>query len=160
MCAYECLACADSVAQGLHAAKAHDRKSIPSQHDIHHQHGFRRTLFVQTGAQSAIDKIVTNGFREFQLIYFFTAGADEVKCWQIRKNSKAPQVTRTSWLQSHAKFSGLTCFTNQTFSQISTPDALHSGWVTTIHLSQYECSSVPAPGVLYQYRHTVMASLG
>ncbi len=47
---------------------------------------------MKVGAQSAIDKIVTTGFRAIQLIYFFTAGADEVKCWQIRKHTKAPQV--------------------------------------------------------------------
>lgn len=46
----------------------------------------------EVGAQSAIDKIVTTGFRAIQLIYFFTAGADEVKCWQIRKHTKAPQA--------------------------------------------------------------------
>ena len=26
------------------------------------------------------------------LIYFFTAGEDEVKCWQVRKGTKAPQA--------------------------------------------------------------------
>ena len=46
----------------------------------------------EVGATSAIDKIVTTGFRAIQLIYFFTAGADEVKCWQIRRHTKAPQV--------------------------------------------------------------------
>ncbi|DBA95824.1 hypothetical protein WJX77_008189 [Trebouxia sp. C0004] len=46
----------------------------------------------EVGAQSAIDKIVTTGFRAIQLIYFFTAGPDEVKCWQIRKHTKAPQA--------------------------------------------------------------------
>ena len=39
---------------------------------------------------SGLDKIVTTGFRAINLIYFFTAGADEVKCWQIRKGTKAP----------------------------------------------------------------------
>eukprot|EP00955_Chlamydomonas_euryale_P069901 360622-Chlamydomonas_euryale.AAC.7 len=29
------------------------------------------------------------------LIYFFTAGDDEVKCWQIRKGTKAPQAAGT-----------------------------------------------------------------
>ena len=43
-------------------------------------------------ATSAIPKIITTGFRAIQLIYFFTAGEDEVKCWQIRKATKAPQV--------------------------------------------------------------------
>jgi len=49
-------------------------------------------VMLKVGAQSAIDKIVTTGFRAIQLIYFFTAGPDEVKCWQIRKHTKAPQV--------------------------------------------------------------------
>lgn len=39
-----------------------------------------------------IPKIVTTGFKAIHLIYFFTAGPDEVKCWQIRRQSKAPQA--------------------------------------------------------------------
>ena len=42
--------------------------------------------------QSALPKIIVSGFRAVHLIYFFTAGPDEVKCWQIRKGSKAPQA--------------------------------------------------------------------
>lgn len=41
---------------------------------------------------SALPKIIVQGFRAVNLIYFFTAGPDEVKCWQIRKGSKAPQA--------------------------------------------------------------------
>jgi hypothetical protein len=44
------------------------------------------------GVISALPKIITTGFKAIQLIYFFTAGEDEVKCWQIRKYSKAPQA--------------------------------------------------------------------
>ena len=47
---------------------------------------------LQVGATSALPKIITTGFRAVHLIYFFTAGTDEVKCWQIRKQTKAPQV--------------------------------------------------------------------
>ena len=47
---------------------------------------------LQNEAVSALPKIITTGFRAIQLIYFFTAGEDEVKCWQIRKGAKAPQV--------------------------------------------------------------------
>ncbi|XP_039023532.1 obg-like ATPase 1 [Hibiscus syriacus] len=32
------------------------------------------------------------GFSAINLIYFFTEGPDEVKCWQIRRQSKAPQT--------------------------------------------------------------------
>jgi obg-like ATPase 1 len=41
---------------------------------------------------SMITKIVKTGFAAIHLIYFFTAGPDEVKCWQIRRGSKAPQA--------------------------------------------------------------------
>lgn len=46
----------------------------------------------EKATQSMLPKIITQGFRSVQLIYFFTAGEDEVKCWQIRKGSKAPQA--------------------------------------------------------------------
>jgi hypothetical protein len=54
--------------------------------------GEREAWAKEQGADSALPKIITTGFKAIHLIYFFTAGADEVKCWQIRKGSKAPQV--------------------------------------------------------------------
>ncbi|XP_025820827.1 obg-like ATPase 1 [Panicum hallii] len=39
-----------------------------------------------------IPKIIKTGFAAIHLIYFFTAGPDEVKCWQIRRQTKAPQA--------------------------------------------------------------------
>ncbi|CAN8313713.1 unnamed protein product [Cochlearia groenlandica] len=42
--------------------------------------------------QSALPRIIKTGFSAINLIYFFTAGPDEVKCWQIRRLSKAPQA--------------------------------------------------------------------
>ncbi|KAK1369092.1 hypothetical protein POM88_035184 [Heracleum sosnowskyi] len=45
--------------------------------------------------QSALPKIIKTGFSAINLIYFFTAGPDEVKCWQIRRQSKAPQAAGT-----------------------------------------------------------------
>ena len=41
---------------------------------------------------SALPKIITTGFSAVHLIYFFTAGHGEVKCWQIRRQTKAPQA--------------------------------------------------------------------
>jgi len=42
--------------------------------------------------QSAIPKIIRTGYDHLQLIHFFTCGSDEVKCWTIRKFTKAPQA--------------------------------------------------------------------
>lgn len=46
----------------------------------------------ENGMQSALPKIIKTGFAAINLIYFFTAGADEVKCWQIVRGYKAPQA--------------------------------------------------------------------
>lgn len=39
-----------------------------------------------------IPKIIKAGYNALDLIYFFTAGTDEVRCWTIRKQTKAPQA--------------------------------------------------------------------
>lgn len=49
----------------------------------------------ENGCQSALPKIIVSGFRAIHLIYFFTAGPDEVRCWTIRKGYKAPQAAGT-----------------------------------------------------------------
>merc|ERR1711904_347077 len=41
---------------------------------------------------SAMSKIMTQAFHMIHLIYFFTSGPDEVKCWTIRNGMKAPQA--------------------------------------------------------------------
>lgn len=55
----------------------------------------REAYCKEAGVQSALPKIITTGFSAIELIYFFTAGPDEVKCWSIRKGYKAPQAAGT-----------------------------------------------------------------
>jgi len=45
--------------------------------------------------QSAIPKIIKTGYHSLDLIHFFTCGPEEVKCWTIRKGTKAPQAAGT-----------------------------------------------------------------
>jgi obg-like ATPase 1 len=42
--------------------------------------------------RTMLPKIIKSGYNSLDLIYFFTAGADEVRCWTIRKHTKAPQA--------------------------------------------------------------------
>lgn len=42
--------------------------------------------------RTMIPKIIKAGYNALDLIYFFTCGADEVRCWAIRKFTKAPQA--------------------------------------------------------------------
>eukprot|EP01083_Nonionella_stella_P178329 629574_1 len=45
--------------------------------------------------KSMINKIIHQGYKALHLIHFFTCGEDEVRCWTIRKGSKAPQAAGT-----------------------------------------------------------------
>ena len=49
----------------------------------------------ELGAGTMVHKITNVGYRALQLIHFFTAGKDEVKCWTIREGWKAPQAAGT-----------------------------------------------------------------
>eukprot|EP01111_Echinosteliopsis_oligospora_P003172 TRINITY_DN150_c0_g1_i1.p1 TRINITY_DN150_c0_g1~~TRINITY_DN150_c0_g1_i1.p1 ORF type:complete len:392 (+),score=105.15 TRINITY_DN150_c0_g1_i1:127-1302(+) len=44
------------------------------------------------GCTSVINKIIKTGYHAIGLVHFFTSGTDEVKCWTIRKYTKAPQA--------------------------------------------------------------------
>ena len=46
----------------------------------------------ELSVSSVLPKIITTGYSVLQLQYFFTAGADEVRAWTIRKGTKAPQA--------------------------------------------------------------------
>ena len=43
-------------------------------------------------AAGTLARIVKTGYAALDLIYFFTAGPDEVRCWTIKRGTKAPQA--------------------------------------------------------------------
>ena len=52
----------------------------------------KEKIVKETGSDSALGKIVKEGYHALDLIHYFTSGEDEVKCWTIRKGNKAPQA--------------------------------------------------------------------
>nr|CCC89543.1 putative GTP binding protein [Trypanosoma congolense IL3000] len=42
--------------------------------------------------KSQVPKIITSAYHAINLIHYFTAGPDEVKCWTIQRGTKAPQA--------------------------------------------------------------------
>lgn len=40
--------------------------------------------------QSMLPRIIKTGYKALDLVYFFTAGEDEVRCWTVKSGSKAP----------------------------------------------------------------------
>lgn len=55
---------------------------------------YLKSLEQEAGAPvaSALPKIITTGYSSLQLQYYFTAGADEVRAWTVRRGAKAPQA--------------------------------------------------------------------
>jgi len=52
----------------------------------------RKAYIEETKCTSSLEKIIVQGYKALQLIYFFTAGPDEVKAWTIQRGYKAPQA--------------------------------------------------------------------
>lgn len=50
----------------------------------------RDALLAETGAKSILPKVITTGYRELRLVFFFTAGEKEVRCWTIQEGTLAP----------------------------------------------------------------------
>jgi obg-like ATPase 1 len=46
----------------------------------------------EKGTTSIISKVIKTGYNAINLVHFFTSGTDEVRCWTVRKYSKAPQA--------------------------------------------------------------------
>ncbi|KAK3775704.1 hypothetical protein RRG08_050539 [Elysia crispata] len=52
----------------------------------------REAMLKELGCTSALEKIIVNGYKALNLVYFFTSGKDEVKAWTIQVGTKAPQA--------------------------------------------------------------------
>nr|CAG4718190.1 unnamed protein product [Naegleria fowleri] len=52
----------------------------------------KRQDLIKKGVTSKLPEIIKCGYRTLDLIYYFTAGEDEVKAWTIKRGTKAPQA--------------------------------------------------------------------
>jgi len=52
----------------------------------------QEAFVAEAGAKSALPKMIVQGYKELNLIYFFTAGEKEVRCWTVYKGALAPQA--------------------------------------------------------------------
>jgi len=52
----------------------------------------QENLDAEDRSKCMIDKIIKQGYAALDLIHYFTCGEDEVKCWTVRRETKAPQA--------------------------------------------------------------------
>jgi obg-like ATPase 1 len=61
--------------------------------DIGDDEDLRRQFFEENeGSKSSLPKMITQGYSELNLIYYFTAGEKEVRCWTVYNGATAPQA--------------------------------------------------------------------
>jgi len=54
--------------------------------------GIKELLDLLKGRGSVLPKIIEIGYKELSLMYYFTAGEKEVRCWTVMKGATAPQA--------------------------------------------------------------------
>jgi len=54
--------------------------------------GIKELLDQLKGRGSVLPKIIEIGYKELKLMYYFTAGEKEVRCWTVMKGATAPQA--------------------------------------------------------------------
>lgn len=64
----------------------HEQKTIPQTPED------RAAFFLDEESTSTISSIIKVGYNALNLIHFFTAGEEQVKCWTLRRYSKAPKA--------------------------------------------------------------------
>jgi len=52
----------------------------------------RKAKLDELKTTSGLEKIILQGYKSLNLMYYFTGGPDEVKAWTIQKGTKAPQA--------------------------------------------------------------------
>jgi len=52
----------------------------------------KEAFIKEKGAESALGKLINEGYHTLDLLHYFTCGTDEVKCWTFRKGTLAPQA--------------------------------------------------------------------
>jgi len=55
----------------------------------------RKTYLEEKKTKSQLDKVISTGFQQLQLVNFYTCGEKEVRAWPLQKGMKAPQAAGT-----------------------------------------------------------------
>ncbi|EPZ35678.1 Beta-grasp domain-containing protein [Rozella allomycis CSF55] len=60
--------------------------------DLHEDQEAAQKFLAEAGVASALPKMIKTGYKELNLIYFFTAGDKEVRAWTVYSGAAAPEA--------------------------------------------------------------------
>lgn len=124
----------------LATARHEEAKKAGAEEDIHLQ------------ACGTLAKIVRTGYAALDLIYFFTAGHDEVRCWTIKRGTKAPQAAGTIHTDFERGFVSADVMTYDDLVKHGSEQAVKEAGLYRQHGKNYE---VQDGDILYIHANTV-----
>jgi len=132
--------CASLEAELITARQEEAKKAAGETDDIHLQ------------ACGTLAKIVRTGYAALELIYFFTAGHDEVRCWTIKRGTKAPQAAGTIHTDFEKGFVSCDVMTYDDLIKYGSEAAIKEAGLYRQHGKNYE---VQDGDILYVHANTV-----
>jgi len=75
-------------------------------------------MIKQNGGKSAVEEIIKSGNKCLDLVYYFTAGEEEVRAWTLRANTKAPQASALIHTDFEKGFQGVEILKFQDFKDL------------------------------------------
>ena len=76
------------------------------------------------GAKSILPKMIVQGYKELNLIYYFTAGEKEVRCWTVQEGALAPQAAGVIHTDFERGFIKAEVCSFEDFKSISTTNSM------------------------------------
>jgi len=132
--------CASLEAELITARQEEAKKAAGETDEIHLQ------------ANGTLAKIVRTGYAALELIYFFTAGHDEVRCWTIKRGTKAPQAAGTIHTDFERGFVSCDVMTYDDLIKYGSEAAIKEAGLYRQHGKNYE---VQDGDILYVHANTV-----
>ena len=102
-------------------------------------------------ACGTLARIVRTGYAALDLVYFFTAGHDEVRCWTIKRGTKAPQAAGTIHTDFERGFVSVDVMTYDDLVKYGSEAAVKEAGLYRQHGKNYE---VQDGDILYVHANT------
>lgn len=81
--------------------------------------GEKALLDQLNGRTSVLPRIIKCGYKQLKLMYYFTAGEKEVRCWTVAQGATAPQAAGVIHTDFEAGFIKLECCSYDDFMENS-----------------------------------------
>jgi len=98
----------------------------------------RQKFLTASNTKSQVDKVISTGFQELQLINFYTCGEKEVRAWPLQRGMKAPQAAGTIHTDFEEHFIRAEVYNYKDLKELGTEAAVKAGGKYRTQGKEYE----------------------